>query len=189
MNLASNKINDIILIIWRGFEMNNNGFVGMNIYTDKYNRSIYYNVFDKKGYIITEKNYKAYAYLQNRYLITIAVTIISSIFISDYLINILIGAIALVVLELYFRFKVLPNCVILDKFVPLKENKSRNRLKETSKDKMVIRSIAYIALAILLVLNAFEQGFEGLFFVASVGAAIVIAVLAVVSFPFSIFKK
>lgn len=131
---------------------------GIHIYLDEKGRDVYYDIFTKNGYVIQEKNRASYAKFENRYLLCIILTILLCGITNKYLLSIIIGLAVAIVYEIAFRASFLPTLVMLRNFVPKEKYSIVDQIaKSNQKQKTIIKVILYIALAILIVINAYRQ--------------------------------
>lgn len=132
---------------------------GIHIYIDDKGRDVYYDVFTKRGYVIQEKNRSTYARFENRYLLCIILIILLCSITDNYLLSIIIGVVAAIIYEIAFRFNFLTTLVAINNFKPKEKNSIINQIANSNqKQKTIIKVILYIALAVLIVINAYKQG-------------------------------
>ena len=156
---------------------------GFNIYKDKRNRDIYYDVFTKEGYVITPEFVNKMNFYQKRLIIPIV------IFALTYTVDLLgfkfgvIGAsvfaiIAFVALEYLFRFRFLKSMIILPNFVPnKKENYFHQLAASTNLSSLVLKGVLYLALGVLLILFGFQEQFKTLEWIVCISITIVIEIV------------
>ena len=156
---------------------------GMNIYYDDKNRSIYYDRFTKQGYLIQDKNSREYYMYQNRYMFVAIAVILASGFISDFWICLSAGICALVVFEYMFRMKFLKSLSVVGGFVPnRKSGLVQAATTPEEKNKLLLKAGLYLALSILLVVNAMTNNYEMWVIVMSYGLSVGAFCLAILNF-------
>lgn len=158
---------------------------GFNIYKDKRNHDIYYDVFTKEGYMITKNEISKLNFYQKRFIIPII------IFSLTYTINIfnfefgIVGAgaaavLAFVCMEYFFRFRFLNTMVVVPNFVPNKQEDYFHQLANGSPlSNLIIKGILYLALGVLLILFGLQENFQTLEWVVCITITIVIEVVGV----------
>lgn len=131
---------------------------GIHIYVDDKGRDVYYDVFTKRGYVIQEKNRASYAKFENRYLLCIILTILLVSITNNYVLSIIIGVAVAIVYEVAFRGTFLSTLVAINNFKPKEKYSIIDQIANSNqKSKTIIKAILYIALAILIVINAYRQ--------------------------------
>lgn len=123
---------------------------------------IYSDPFIKGGYLIGKNNYQKYRTYALRYVIGIVIAILFSSFIKLFP-ALIVGACTIIAGEILFRVKFLKkSCIYIEDY---EKDAGRNIIKKvtepTSKPKQIIKSILFVALGVLLVINAYEQNFTG----------------------------
>lgn len=159
---------------------------GNNIYLDRYGDKVYYNVFDKNGYIVSKEVEPKFRLFYYRYSIVFVVMILLGDYFKSVQNTFLFGIGFMVLVESYFRFIFLKKLKIIKNFK--KENKTsilEEIIRGKEKDKAIMKACAYSLLSILVVINAIQQNFNVLFLVvSSVGAvySFYIGVINIVAF-------
>lgn len=141
---------------------------GSNIYIDRYGDKVYYNVFDKNGYIVSKEVEPKFRLFYYRYSIVFIVMILLGDYFKSVQNTFLFGIGFMVLVELYFRFIFLKKLKIIKNFK--KENKTsilEEIIRGKEKDKAIMKVYAYSLLSILVVINAIQQNFNVLFLVVS----------------------
>lgn len=141
---------------------------GSNIYIDRYGDKVYYNVFDKNGYIVSKEVEPKFRLFYYRYSIVFIVMILLGDYFKSVQNTFLFGIGFMVLVELYFRFIFLKKLKIIKNFK--KENKTsilEEIIRGKEKDKAIMKAYAYSLLSILVVINAIQQNFNVLFLVVS----------------------
>lgn len=136
---------------------------GMNIYYDKKGHSYYFDRFSKNSYLIKEDYYQSYNFYANRYVLAIGVVVVIEMFVKNMGLSILSGIAFAGVAEYMFRNKFLKSMV----FVPKHKAEGRQtyveQIANQAKGKIISKTVAYFAIAVLLVLLTFEQDYAVLY--------------------------
>lgn len=124
---------------------------------------VYSDPLIKGGYVISKKDYQKYRTYALRYVIGIIIIILLSTFI-DIVPSLLVGLITIIVGEILFRVKFLKKtCTFMEDFKKdSKETIINNLSKNSPFWKQILKIILFIAFGILLILNAYDQQFEGI---------------------------
>lgn len=141
---------------------------GSNIYIDRYGDKVYYNVFDKNGYIVSKEVEPKFRLFYYRYSIVFVVMTLLGDYFKSVQNTFLFGIGFMVLVESYFRFIFLKKLKIIKNFK--KENKTsilEEIIRGKEKDKAIMKAYAYSLLSILVVINAIQQNFNVLFLVVS----------------------
>lgn len=154
---------------------------GINIFQDKHGRSVYYDRIFKKGYLIQDKNIQQYYFYQNRYLFVAIIAILSATYISNYWLIILFSILAIIILEVMFRISYLHHLTVLSNFKPIKKQSNISINKET-KNKYLMKVIAFTLLSILLILNVMTTSYDNLMIGFSYLVSACSIVMAVMNF-------
>lgn len=141
---------------------------GKNLYLDVYGNTVYYNIFDKNGYIISKEVEQKFRLFYYRYSIIIIVLILLGDYFKSLQNTILVGVGATVLLEVYFRMIYLKKLKSIKNF---KRDKKVSKLeiivRSKEKEKVIMKACAYMFLSVLIVINAIQQNFNVLFMVLS----------------------
>lgn len=149
---------------------------GFNIYLDDLDRYVYYDYFTNQGYLLLEKNTKQFYFYQNRFLYIAILMILLASFVPNIWLCLGVGALAALVFEYFFRMKYLPSLTRLGSFKKERKASSVTRkLNPDTKGKLMLKSLLYVVLAVLLVLNAYIEAYEPWL----VGLSCLIAVVAI----------
>lgn len=85
--------------------------------------------------------------------------------------TLIVGAIALILVEMYFRMCFLKKLKSIENFKrEHKMSKLQQTIKQGEKDKTIMKALAYIAFGVLLIINALQQNFN-IAFIALSGIA------------------
>lgn len=147
---------------------------GRNIYVDERGRDVYYDRFTKNGYLIQEKNLKSYFMYQNRFILVIIGIILGYNFLASLETCIIIGVIVAIIIEIMFRRKYLPSLITIQGFKPEKKLPVYKQIADgEARGKVILKTFLYLAMSILLVLNAYIEKLEFPMFALSVVVAII----------------
>lgn len=142
---------------------------GNNLYLDKYGDIVYYNVFDKNGYIVSKQIEPKFKLFYHRYSIIFIVMILLGDYFKSLQNTFLVGVGAIALVELYFRLFFLKNLKVIKEFKrERKTSKLESIVNSKEKEKTIMRACAYALLSVLIVLNAIQQNFNALFLTLSV---------------------
>ena len=148
------------------------GLSGSNIYLDRYGDTVYYNIFNKNGYIVSKKIEQKFRLFYYRYSIIFIVMILLGDYFYSLRNTLLVGGGAIVLVELYFRKFFLNKLKVIKDF---KRERKTSILESTinskEKEKTIMKAVAYPLLSILIIINAIQQDFNIIF----LGLSIVIA--------------
>lgn len=147
---------------------NVSNLVGTNIYLDRYGDAVYYNIFNKNGYVIPKSEDQRFRVLYNRYSIIFIVLILLGDYFSSLQSTLLVGIGVIVLTEAFFRGIYLNKLKVIKNF---KREKKTSILEQTinskEKEKIIMKAFAYVFLSILLVINAIQQNFNAVFLILS----------------------
>lgn len=159
---------------------------GNNIYLDRYGDTVYYNIFDKNGYIVSKQMEQKFKMFYHRYSIIFIIMILLGDYFKSLQNTFLVGLGAIVLVELYFRFMFLKKLKVIKSFKrERKTSKLESITNSKEKEKTVMKACAYALLSILLIINALQQNFNVLFLILSVSGAIYsfyIAIINIIAF-------
>lgn len=135
---------------------------GMNIYTDKKGRTVYYDFITKNGYIIPPNKYNSYTNYSIRLLVSVLVGYLSSLFLdNNYFYGFIVGVSTYIAYSFVFRKRFLSSLSVIPDFKrPYKESYIDRNVKNTSKKKNL--SIVFVAMLLLpiIVLNLAVSGYD-----------------------------
>ena len=141
-----------------------------SVYLDKNGNSIYYDRFTKCGYLLKEEVFAQFRTYNNRYLLAFMFGILAYNFITDLRWTILITVGIAVVMEFFFRKKFLTHLTKYPNFKPVVKAQENN---SEPKSKIIMRMVLYLAFAVLIVLNAYQQKYGNLILFTSYLAAVI----------------
>lgn len=133
---------------------------GRNIYIDKRNRTVYYDVFTKIGYVIPPEDERKMFLYKNR----LAIILFAAILTIDTVFNIIVAAILgialFLIIEAYYRFFIFKKFKVSSSFDREKRKSQLKTIVETNeKGKSIILIGLYIAFSILVIINAYSQNY------------------------------
>lgn len=141
---------------------------GPNIYLDIYGNSVYYNSFDKNGYIITKEVEQKFRLFYYRYSIVVITLVLLGDYFNSLQNTLLMGIGATALVELYFRKIFLKKMKSIKNFKrDRKVSKLDILVQSKEKEKIIMKACAYILLSVLIVLNAIQQNFNIVFMILS----------------------
>lgn len=141
---------------------------GMNIYYNEAGNTVYYNIFDKKGYIVGHKVEQKFRLFYYRYFIIIAILVLLGDYFKSFENTLLVGVGAAFVAEVYFRKVYLKKLKCIENFKREKKvSKIEILIKSKDKEKITMKACAYVVLGILIVLNAIQQNYNITFVILS----------------------
>ena len=146
---------------------------GSNIYLDMYGDKVYYNIFDKNGYIISKQIENTFRLLYYRYFNICIVIVILGNYINTWQNTLLVGLGAVVLVEAYFRLVFLKKLKVIKNFKREKKiSLMESIINSKEKDRVIIKAIAYILISILVIINAIQQNYNLMLLILSVLVAI-----------------
>ena len=164
---------------------------GHNIYLDRYGDKVYYNTFDKNGYIISKQVEPKFRLLYYRYSVICIVIILLGDYFYTWQNTLLVGIGATALVEVYFRLFFLKKLKVIKDFK--KEKKTslmENTIKSKEKEKPIMKACAYVLLSILLIINAIQQNLNIIFLILSTIIAMYSFYIGVINtIAFSKIKK
>lgn len=164
---------------------------GSNIYLDRYGDTVYYNIFDKKGYLISEQVEQKFRIFYYRYSIIFIVMILLGDYFNSLQNTLLVGVGAIVLVELYFRKFFLSKLKVIKNFK--RERKTsvlESIVNSKEKEKTIMKACAYPLLSILIIINAIQQDFNIIFLGLSTVVALYSFYMAIINITaFTRMKK
>lgn len=151
---------------------------GRNIYTDNKGRTIYYRKRTQQGFVIRPGSERAFKGYSNRFVVALVAAIFFYALIYENVwIAAIIGAVVLAFMQ--YRWNMLLNTyTMIQNFEPEKHESTLELIKQMDQSAILLRIVLYLALAILILINAYLMYIENpgtktiLMFVASIGIAI-----------------
>lgn len=164
---------------------------GNNIYLDLYGEAVYYNLFDKNGYIVSKQIEQKFKVFYHRYSIIFIVMILLGDYFKSLQNTFLIGIGVIAIVELYFRFIFLKQLKVIKNFKrERKTSMLESIVRSNEKEKIVMKACAYALLSVLIVINAIQQNFNVIFLALSILGAIYCLYIGVINvIAFSKIKK
>lgn len=155
---------------------------GMNIYLNTSGNTVYYNVFDKKGYIVSHKVEQKFRMFYYRYFLIIAILVLLGDYFKTFGNTLLVGIVAAIAAEVYFRSVFLKKLKSIENFKrDRKVSKIENIVRGNEKEKAIMKACAYVVLGVLIVINAIQQNYNLAFMILSVLVAIYAVYSAVIN--------
>lgn len=146
---------------------------GNNIYLNRYGDVIYYNIFNKHGYVVSKQVEQKFKLFYYRYSTIFIVMILLGDYFKSFTSTLLVGLGAIALVELYFRVFFLNKLKVIENFK--RENKTsklESIVNSKEKEKTVMRVCAYFLLSVLIVINAIQQNYNQLLVTLSILGAI-----------------
>lgn len=152
---------------------NKRGISGRNIYVDKRNRIVYYDMITKKGYIIDPKEEEKYKLYQNRFVLIFCAMILCFDFFSGWLTFMAGLAVSFLIIELVFRFAFLNKLRTVANVERAKHLSVLDEVIQTQdKKRALLKATLYSAFGILIIVNAYSSNYETIPFLACIGVAV-----------------
>lgn len=159
---------------------------GNNIYLDLYGDAVYYNIFNKNGYIISKQMEQKFKIFYYRYSIIFIFMVLMGDYFKSLQNTFLVGIVVTVLVEIYFRLIFLNKLKVIKNFKrERKTSKLESIVNSKEKEKIVMKACAYALLSVLLIINAIQQNFNVLFLTLSILGAlysIYIGIINVIAF-------
>ncbi|QNM12384.1 MULTISPECIES: hypothetical protein [Bacillota] len=132
---------------------------GIHIYEDSHGRAVYYDVFTKCGYVLDDRE-QAYRPYAMRFVIGIFAAVLTYMFELPLWMCLGLGVVAYGVMEVKFRkfLKTVPQMI---DFKPKKRIGLVESAADDTKNRILLKVLLYFALAVLIILNAYQQKFTG----------------------------
>lgn len=149
---------------------------GHNIYLDRYGDKVYYNTFDKNGYIVSKQMEQKFRLLYYRYSVICIVIILLGDYFYTWQNTLLVGIGVAALVEIYFRLFFLKKLKVIKNFKrDHKTSLMESTINSKEKEKTIMKACAYMLLSILLIINAIQQNLNVIFLILS-------AIIAMYSF-------
>lgn len=132
---------------------------GMHIYKDERQRPVYYDIFSKTGYILAN-NEARYKQFSMRFMMGIIGFVLMMLFNMPLWVDIVVGLGVYGFMEYKFR-KFLKTLVHVENFKCDEKMKSQQSIKTLDTNKVVIKMVLLIALSVLIIINAQNEGYKG----------------------------
>lgn len=141
---------------------------GTNIYLDMYGDTIYYNIFNKNGYIVSKAVEQKFKLFYHRYSIIFILLILLGDYFNTFTNTLSFGLVLIALSEFYFRVFFLNKLKVIKNFKrERKVSILENIIKSKEKEKTIMKAVAYILLSVLIILNAIQQNFNFIFIAIS----------------------
>ena len=133
---------------------------GRNIYTDKKGRVIFYDMLTKKGYLVDKSSENAAVFFKNRFVVILFAAILFGATFLSVLQAVIAWAVMMALSEFAFRMS------FLKKLEPVQDVDFEKRVSglqyivtEKTKGRVLMLAVLYLLLAVLVMLNAFDQNY------------------------------
>ena len=134
---------------------------GRNIYTDKKGRTIYYDFVTRQGYLVDKKNENSAQFYKNRLVVILFAAILFAGTFLTWIQAVVAWAVMMAVAEVMFRRSFLKK---LEKVTDVDFEKRVSALQYTMENKetgrIILLAVLYLALAVLVVLNAYMEKYS-----------------------------
>ena len=145
--------------------------VGLNLYQDEKNRTIYKHPFLKQAVYIPTYDYRTFELYRKRYILAISVfvvlfTLLNEWFGVPFWVSIAISVLVWLFLEWKF-YKFLQTEQPVKKFQPKTYKDYYDNFEAQSTEKIVLKTILYLLLGALIVYNSYYSNYQGLYIIAS----------------------
>lgn len=155
----------------------NSGLSGLNLYTDRKGRLIYYNPLLKKAWQVPKHDEKKFSSFKARFIFSAATLLVLCLVFNDWFhwpiwIAVLLSLAVFIVLEILFvRFlNTLPPVNNFDK-TKLTHTYDLT-ITEKDRSRAILRLILYVVLGVLLVVNAYQMHYDAGMLLLCYGAMI-----------------
>ncbi|MFR9147453.1 MAG: hypothetical protein ACLVJ4_12575 [Mediterraneibacter sp.] len=156
---------------------------GRNIYTDKKGRTIYYDFVTRQGYLVDKKNENSAQFYKNRLVVILFAAILFAGTFLTWIQAVVAWAVMMAVAEVMFRRSFLKK---LEKVTDVDFEKRVSALQYTMENKetgrIILLAVLYLALAVLVVLNAYMEKYSLELLILSGGIALVGVYFSVLHF-------
>ncbi len=134
---------------------------GHNIYTDKKNRTIFYDFWSKRGYMVEKKDENKMAFYQNRLVIILFTAILCAGTFLTWKQAVLAGVILFAVTEVYYRVSVFKKLSTTDE-VDFHKRVSplQSILYHKSRGRVLALAVLYPLFSLLVLLNAYMENYS-----------------------------
>ena len=149
------------------------------VYEDGKNK-VYCGPFSNTGYILSNKEAKAYNIYSTRYYLPLSFAILAFIVSSSLLISFICLIALFIIMEIMFRKNVLANCPTIDNFIKPK----RNSIFDVMAKKFVVLDlivplILSILLSIAIPINARYNNYQGIILYGNYVISFLVLLLAI----------
>lgn len=168
---------------------------GFNVYKDRKNRDIYYDMITKKGYVITKDDMGQFNFYSRRLFVPIiALILLAPLKIGGVEIGFtkaaIISLVLMIITELFYRFRFLRSLKVVPNFQPEKRSGYIEQLSNSAeKSNLIIRSLLYIALSILVLVFGYLSGFDNIEWIICIVVSVCAAVMGIINVLAVIKKK
>ncbi|MDO5331989.1 MAG: hypothetical protein Q4E99_04845 [Bacillota bacterium] len=160
-----------------------NDINGMFIYHDPKKGCIFYDIFTKKGYILTNADAKTYSIYSLSVPIGIMAGYVLTLFNLPFYICAIVGVCVYLLLKVIFRFKFIYSLPEIENYQrPIKESLVSSLSKKYSSTRLIILALLLVAISIATMVNAKISNYTGIDFYLNVVLAVGIFVVAIITF-------
>ena len=137
----------------------NGNVSGWHVYKDDRGRAVYYDVFSKTGYILAN-NEERYKQFSMRFVMGLIGFILILMFNMPIWLCVLAGVGVYAFLEFRFR-KFLATLPRIENFKCNEKMKSEASIKTLDTNKIILKMVLLLALAVLIIINAYNENYTG----------------------------
>lgn len=135
--------------------------VGLHIYPYNGDNYAFYNIFDKKAYLINgDDDYKKYVIYNSRLSLSIVIGFIVILFLKMYTLGVILGLAVYIGMSVAFYVKFIPSLPVIKKFSKPEGNFISRFIEPLSNARLYAISIMSIALGVLLIVNLYLTNYE-----------------------------
>lgn len=167
--------------------VDDNKIGGLNVYHDEKGRPVYLNRFNHVGYVLTDKT-KPFRTYSSRFFIGGIAAIFAYMFELPLFMCIILGIVAYALMEFKFR-KFLQTLPQIPNFKPVNHLGTIQSEATLDMKKIVIKIGLFLALAVLLIVNAYQQKYEGIMLYLNWVIAAGAAVMCIIEVRACLLKK
>lgn len=160
---------------------------GLNVYHDEKGRPVYLNRMNHVGYVLTDKT-KPFRTYSSRFFIGGIAAIFAYMFELPLIMCIFLGIAAYALMEFKFR-KFLQTLPQIPNFKPVNHMGTIQSEANLDTKKIIIKIFLFIALSVLLIVNAYQQGYEGVILYLNWAIAVAAAIMCIIEIRAFLFKK
>ena len=164
---------------------------GLGIFHDKLKRTVYSGPFMKNGYVISDRNAKAFRYYRLRLMgAFLAMVAGAMVFDKNYLVGTIVGVVFYIVTTLMFFFLFLPKCPVVYNYLKPKQNIIKNMANSQSMGRAVFTAVSIVLLSsILFIIATTMSGYDRFFCNAIAIASMAFAYINILAIVYKIRHK
>lgn len=166
--------------------INQDQILGMNIYLDRKNRTVYYSPITRRAYQVPPSDFKRFRAFKARYVTVLAGFMVMLILCSDWMklplwVPIVLSLVIWGVIE-YFYYRFLNSLPPYPKFDKSKLKPSYEMsITREERNKAWLRIVLYVVVGVLLVINAYQLHYDFAMLAACYAAMILLCGYAIFS--------